>query len=156
MQRSFPLIIFLLHCDHHNLLSNSLLRDTMERGRSLEGSLMQYERFVYPAFKQHIEPTMQYADLVVPNGQWRAKRVMVRRRNHIIGVDLKRHIWRWSPCGAGAGNVVAMDLIISHVKSGLAARGFDLRYDGRAPFFSPRTFSWRDLVEIPPAPSSSP
>lgn len=45
-----------------------MLRDTTERGRSVEGSLMQYNRFVYPAFKQHIEPTMQYADLVVPNG----------------------------------------------------------------------------------------
>lgn len=53
-------VLFFLHI--------RLLRDTTDRGRSVEGSLTQYNRFVYPAFMQHIEPTMQYADLVVPNG----------------------------------------------------------------------------------------
>eukprot|EP00731_Ephydatia_muelleri_P029555 Em0021g78a len=39
-----------------------------ERGRELDSVLKQYEKFVKPAFLQYIEPTMQYADIVVPRG----------------------------------------------------------------------------------------
>jgi uridine kinase len=45
-----------------------LRRDIRERGRDLQGAMAQYNRFVKPAFEQHILPTMQYADLVVPRG----------------------------------------------------------------------------------------
>ena len=66
-----------------------LRRDITERGRDLEGVLKQYHKFVKPvrlvalpqcklmvsesalclqAFQQFIEPTMQYADIVVPRG----------------------------------------------------------------------------------------
>ena len=62
-----------------------LRRDITERGRDLEGVLKQYNKFVKPvspdtrthahahthiaqAFHQFIEPTMQYADIVVPRG----------------------------------------------------------------------------------------
>ncbi|EDQ91906.1 uncharacterized protein MONBRDRAFT_17791 [Monosiga brevicollis MX1] len=75
-------------------LARRLLRDTNERGREVKGSITQYNRFVYPAFKNHIEPTMQFADLVIPRG---------------------------------VSNPVALDLIITKVKEGLASRGHDLR-----------------------------
>lgn len=49
-------------------LARRLRRDIRERGRDLAGAMAQYDRFVKPAFEQHIQPTMQYADLVVPRG----------------------------------------------------------------------------------------
>jgi len=49
-------------------LARRLRRDISERGRDLEGVLKQYNTFVKPAFQQYIEPTMQYADIVVPRG----------------------------------------------------------------------------------------
>eukprot|EP00053_Salpingoeca_punica_P018194 m.177439 g.177439 ORF g.177439 m.177439 type:complete len:489 (-) comp17382_c0_seq2:1674-3140(-) len=49
-------------------LARRLRRDIRERGRDLQGALLQYMRFVKPSFDQHIYPTMQYADLVVPRG----------------------------------------------------------------------------------------
>ncbi|CAI7997178.1 Uridine-cytidine kinase-like 1 [Geodia barretti] len=49
-------------------LARRLRRDIAERGRDLEGVLKQYNKFVKPAFHQFIQPTMQYADIVVPRG----------------------------------------------------------------------------------------
>lgn len=49
-------------------LARRLQRDIAERGRDLDGVLKQYEKFVKPAFLQYIEPTMQFADIVVPRG----------------------------------------------------------------------------------------
>ncbi len=44
------------------------MRDTRERGRTLENVLVQYETLVKPAFDNFILPTKDYADLIVPNG----------------------------------------------------------------------------------------
>lgn len=49
-------------------LARRLRRDIAERGRDLEGVLKQYNRFVKPSFQQYVEPSMQYADIVVPRG----------------------------------------------------------------------------------------
>ncbi|XP_065897739.1 uridine-cytidine kinase-like 1 [Dysidea avara] len=49
-------------------LARRLRRDISERKRDLEGVLKQYNKFVKPAFEQYIEPSMQYADIVVPRG----------------------------------------------------------------------------------------
>ena len=50
-------------------LARRLKRDITERDRDLEGVLKQYNKFVKPAFKQFIEPSVQYADIVVPRGK---------------------------------------------------------------------------------------
>ena len=50
-------------------LARRLKRDISERGRDLEGVLKQYNKFVKPAFDQHIEPCRQCADIVVPRGK---------------------------------------------------------------------------------------
>jgi uridine kinase len=49
-------------------LCRRLRRDIAERGRDVNGVLAQYERFVKPAFDEFVQPTMQYADIVVPRG----------------------------------------------------------------------------------------
>ncbi|XP_019645178.1 PREDICTED: uridine-cytidine kinase-like 1 isoform X2 [Branchiostoma belcheri] len=49
-------------------LARRLRRDITERNRDLVGVLKQYDKFVKPAFEQHIEPSMAHADIVVPRG----------------------------------------------------------------------------------------
>jgi len=45
-----------------------LQRDMQERGRSLESVVEQYRTTVRPMFLQFIEPSKQYADIVIPRG----------------------------------------------------------------------------------------
>jgi uridine kinase len=49
-------------------LSRRLMRDVVERHRSFESVLHQYETTVRPMFLQFIEPSSRYADLIVPRG----------------------------------------------------------------------------------------
>ncbi|TQO97780.1 uridine kinase [Vibrio cholerae] len=43
-------------------------RDVQERGRTMESVLKQYQETVRPMFMQFIEPSKQYADIIVPRG----------------------------------------------------------------------------------------
>ncbi|WP_028022768.1 uridine kinase [Enterovibrio calviensis] len=43
-------------------------RDVAERGRTMESVLQQYQNTVRPMFMQFIEPSKQYADIIVPRG----------------------------------------------------------------------------------------
>ncbi|AAU38189.1 MULTISPECIES: uridine kinase [Basfia] len=45
-----------------------LKRDMEERGRSLESVIEQYRKTVRPMFLQFIEPSKQYADIIIPRG----------------------------------------------------------------------------------------
>lgn len=45
-----------------------LKRDMQERGRSMESVVEQYRKTVRPMFFQFIEPSKQYADIIVPRG----------------------------------------------------------------------------------------
>lgn len=58
-------------------LSRRIRRDMESRGRSLDGVLQQYERFVKPATEQFVVPTKAYADIIIPRGV-----------ENTIGVDL--------------------------------------------------------------------
>lgn len=49
-------------------LIRRLRRDIIERARSLEGVLNQYEKTVRPMYFQFIEPSKRYADIIVPRG----------------------------------------------------------------------------------------
>ncbi|KAI3379839.1 hypothetical protein SNEBB_010842 [Seison nebaliae] len=49
-------------------LARRLQRDVAERGRDIVDVLMQYERSVKPAFRHYIEPSIQYADIIIPRG----------------------------------------------------------------------------------------
>lgn len=43
-------------------------RDVNERGRSMDSVMAQYQKTVRPMFLQFIEPSKQYADIIVPRG----------------------------------------------------------------------------------------
>lgn len=49
-------------------LIRRLKRDIIQRGRSLESVLQQYERTVRPMYWQFVEPSKRYADIIVPRG----------------------------------------------------------------------------------------
>ncbi|MBV7297625.1 uridine kinase [Enterovibrio paralichthyis] len=59
-------------------------RDVAERGRTMESVLEQYQKTVRPMFMQFIEPSKQYADIIVPRGG----------KNRIAIDVLKAHIAR--------------------------------------------------------------
>jgi uridine kinase len=45
-----------------------LLRDTQERGRSVDSVITQYLEYVRPMHLQFVEPTKRYADVIIPHG----------------------------------------------------------------------------------------
>ncbi|WP_340610562.1 uridine kinase [Xenorhabdus bharatensis] len=49
-------------------LMRRIKRDVNERGRSLDSVMDQYKKTVRPMFLQFIEPSKQYADIIVPRG----------------------------------------------------------------------------------------
>jgi len=52
----------------HDPVIRRLLRDINERGRTLESVVKQYLEVVRPGHASFIEPTKEYADLIVPEG----------------------------------------------------------------------------------------
>lgn len=49
-------------------LIRRLRRDIVERGRSVEGVLHQYETFVRPMYLEFVDPSKRYADVIIPRG----------------------------------------------------------------------------------------
>ncbi|MGL5948385.1 MAG: uridine kinase [Aeromonas sp.] len=49
-------------------LIRRLVRDVQDRGRTMESVLKQYQQTVRPMFLQFIDPSKQYADVIVPRG----------------------------------------------------------------------------------------
>lgn len=49
-------------------LARRIRRDEVERGRSAQSVLLQYEESVRPMHMQFIEPTKRFADIIIPRG----------------------------------------------------------------------------------------
>lgn len=49
-------------------LMRRIQRDIVERDRSLEKVLTQYQKFVRPMHLEFVEPTKRYADIIIPHG----------------------------------------------------------------------------------------
>ena len=49
------------------MMSRRIIRDAEERGYDLHDVIYRFQHHVTPAFKQHIEPSRQWADLIIPN-----------------------------------------------------------------------------------------
>ena len=56
-----------VHTDDDIRLARRLQRDIIERGRTIDGGLNQYNRFVKPCQRTFINPCMKYADVIFPN-----------------------------------------------------------------------------------------
>lgn len=67
-------------------LKRRILRDTVERGRSVESCLTQYIEQVKPMHEKYVEPTKKYADIIIPRGAKNTKgiEILVRHITHMI------------------------------------------------------------------------
>ncbi|PIL35674.1 hypothetical protein GSI_02404 [Ganoderma sinense ZZ0214-1] len=61
----YDLKIF-VQCDSDLMLARRIRRDVTERGRSVDGILEQYLRYVKPAYDNFVQPTSRYANIIVP------------------------------------------------------------------------------------------
>lgn len=66
--RKFCDIKIFVHTDADDRLIRRIKRDITERGRDIEEVLNRYEKTLKPMHNQFIEPTMKYADMIVPVG----------------------------------------------------------------------------------------
>jgi uridine kinase len=57
-----------VHADADERLIRRIKRDIQERGRTVEEVLSRYETMLKPMHNQFIEPSMKYADIIVPLG----------------------------------------------------------------------------------------
>jgi uridine kinase len=57
-----------VHADADERLIRRMRRDISERGRDINEVLARYETMLKPMHNQFIEPTMKYADIIVPVG----------------------------------------------------------------------------------------
>lgn len=76
----FDIKIF-VHADSDERLIRRLKRDIAERGRDLEEVLNRYQTTLKPMHQQFIEPTKEYADIIIPNNRY-----------NTVAVDLIRKI----------------------------------------------------------------
>jgi len=61
----YDLKIF-VQCDSDLMLARRIKRDVKERGRSVDGVLEQYLRYVKPSYDNFVLPTSRYANIIVP------------------------------------------------------------------------------------------
>ena len=59
-----------VHADSDERLIRRLKRDINERGRDLEEVLNRYQNTLKPMHDQFIEPTKEYADIIIPNNKY--------------------------------------------------------------------------------------
>lgn len=65
----FDIKIF-VHADSDERLIRRLKRDISERGRDLDEVLNRYQTTLKPMHNQFIEPTKEYADIIIPNNKY--------------------------------------------------------------------------------------
>lgn len=59
-----------VHADSDERLIRRLKRDISERGRDLDEVLSRYQNTLKPMHQQFIEPTKEYADIIIPNNKY--------------------------------------------------------------------------------------
>lgn len=64
----FDIKIF-VHADTDERLIRRLKRDITERGRDMDEVLSRYQNTLKPMHEQFIEPTKEYADIIIPNNK---------------------------------------------------------------------------------------
>jgi len=74
----FDIKIF-VHADTDERLIRRLKRDINERGRDIEEVLSRYQTTLKPMHDQFIEPTKEYADIIIPNNKYNTVAVDIVR-----------------------------------------------------------------------------
>ena len=74
----FDIKIF-VHADSDERLIRRLKRDINERGRDIEEVLNRYQTTLKPMHEQFIEPTKEFADLIIPNNKYNTVAVDIVR-----------------------------------------------------------------------------
>ena len=71
MQEILPLLNMKIFVDTDDdvRLARRIQRDTLHRGRDVQGVIQQYTNFVKPMFDQFISPSKKAADIIIPWGQ---------------------------------------------------------------------------------------
>lgn len=82
LRKIFDIKIF-VHTDSDERLIRRLKRDLQERGRDLEEVLDRYQNTLKPMHQQFIEPSMEYADIIIPYN-----------RHNLVAVDMVLRIIR--------------------------------------------------------------
>ncbi|WP_411894461.1 uridine kinase [Winogradskyella sp. A2] len=59
-----------VHADSDERLIRRLKRDISERGRDIDEVLTRYQNTLKPMHEQFIEPTKEYADIIIPNNKY--------------------------------------------------------------------------------------
>jgi uridine kinase len=59
-----------VHADSDERLIRRIKRDVDERGRDIEEVLTRYQTTLKPMHQQFIEPTKEYADIIIPNNKY--------------------------------------------------------------------------------------
>ncbi len=78
-----------VHADSDERLIRRLKRDINERGRDLEEILHRYQTTLKPMHEQFIEPTKEFADIIIPNNKYNTVAVDIVRS--IINEKLKEN-----------------------------------------------------------------
>lgn len=68
-----------VHADSDERLIRRLKRDISERGRDLEEVLNRYQTTLKPMHQQFIEPTKEYADIIIPTNRYNTVAVDIVR-----------------------------------------------------------------------------
>jgi uridine kinase len=74
----FDIKIF-VHADSDERLMRRLKRDLKERGRDLDEVIMRYQTTLKPMHDQFIEPTKEFADIIIPNNHYNTVAVDIVR-----------------------------------------------------------------------------
>jgi uridine kinase len=82
IRKMFDLKIF-VHADSDERLIRRLKRDMSERGRDLKEVLSRYQSNLKPMHIEFIEPTKEFADIIIPNNRYNTVAVeMIRNIIH--------------------------------------------------------------------------
>jgi uridine kinase len=71
-----------VHADSDERLIRRLKRDILDRGRDLNEVLDRYQNTLKPMHKQFIEPTKEFADIIIPTNK--LNKVAVKLIQNII------------------------------------------------------------------------
>ncbi|KAI0303809.1 armadillo/beta-catenin/plakoglobin [Multifurca ochricompacta] len=108
MRKLYDLKIF-VQADSDLMLARRIARDTKERGRSVDGILEQYLRYVKPSYDNFVLPSSRHADIIVPGKNnavaielisTHIRRQLQQRSRHFrqkIAASLKRSLSRGPP-----------------------------------------------------------